>query len=219
MQIQLITSDQHTLSAYRSGSPKANKALVLLQEIFGINDYVRQQCELFAQAGYEVIAPALFDRAQPNIELGYSAEDVQEGLKIRAQIPLEQTLIDIQASIDTFKDKPVGVVGYCWGGTLSWLAACQLKGLSAASCWYGGGIAEHKDLRVRVPVQMHFGELDKSIPMDDVTQIRLSQAAAEVHVYPLADHGFGCSHRAQFQELAFNEAQRSTLAFFDEHLK
>lgn len=219
MLVQLTSSDNHTFNAYRCSNPGATKGLVLLQEIFGVNDYIKEQCELFAQEGYDVIAPALFDRAQANVELGYSAEDIQKGLQLRAQITQEQALLDIQAAIDALGQQAVGVIGFCWGGTLSWLSACQLKGLSAASCWYGGGIVEHKDLQAQVPVQMHFGELDHSIPADAIAAIRLSQPAVSVNVYPDADHGFGCSHRFQYQELAHHEALRSTLAFFHDHLR
>lgn len=219
MLVQLKSSDNHQFSAYRCHNPGAKKGLVLLQEIFGVNQYIKEQCELFAQEGYDVIAPALFDRAQVQVELGYSAEDIQKGLELRAQITQEQALLDIQSAIDALGHQAVGVIGFCWGGTLSWLSACQLQGLSAASCWYGGGIAENKDLQANVPVQMHFGELDHSIPSDAIAAIRLSQPAVSIHVYPEADHGFGCSHRFQYQELAYQEALRSTLAFFQEHLR
>lgn len=219
MLVQLQSNDKHTFGAYRCGPSDAPKGLVLLQEIFGVNDYIKEQCELYAQAGYEVIAPALFDRAQADVELGYSADDVQTGLQLRSQIPLEKTMLDIQAAIEALGNKPIGVIGFCWGGTLSWLAACQLQGLSAASCWYGGGIAEHKTLTAHVPVEMHFGELDASIPADTVAAIGLSQPAVKVHLHPNADHGFGCSQRSQFQEQAYQAALQSTLAFFQKHLR
>jgi len=185
------------------------------QEIFGVNSHIRDVADSFAQQGYRVICPALFDRVQPGVELGYTADDVQQGLATRAKIETSQALMDIDACAAAFSPNvKIGIVGYCWGGTLSWLAACKNTRLSAASCWYGGGIAQHKDDQPIMPVQMHFGEEDGSIPMQDVASIREAQPDVEIYTYAGAGHGFGCNQRASFDATATTLAQERTLAFF-----
>jgi Dienelactone hydrolase and related enzymes len=218
MNINLITEDAQTISAYCAGDENSKRGLVVLQEIFGVNSHIRNVCDRFAQEGYYVIAPALFDRAEKNVELGYTGDDVQAGLALRSKVALEDTLKDIDAAIKHLDDRSVAIVGYCWGGALAWQAAAKLGGLSAASCWYGGGIAQAKDLTARIPVQMHFGDQDGSIPMADVEAIQAAQPGVELHVYQGAGHGFGCDQRGSFNEAAYKLAQERTLRFFDEHL-
>ena len=218
MDIQLTTQDGQTISAYRTGDANAKRGLIVLQEIFGVNGHIRNVCDTFAKQGYDVIAPALFDRAQKDVDLGYTAEDVQAGLALRAKVDLADTLKDIEAAIQMLAGKPVAIVGYCWGGALAWHAACKLDGLSAASCWYGGGIAQAKDLTARIPVQMHFGGQDGSIPMSDVEAILAAQPNVESHVYPEAGHGFGCNQRGSYNAAAYQLAQERTLRYFDQHL-
>jgi len=218
MKTTLTTDDGLTIDAWRSGSSDATRALVVLQEIFGVNSHIREVCARFATQGYDVIAPALFDRTTRGVELGYTPDDIEEGLKLRARIPLEETLLDIRAAIAAFAGKPAGIVGYCWGGALSWHAACQLDGLRAASCWYGGGIAQTRHQTARIPVQMHFGDQDGSIPMDDVQAIQAAQPNAAVYVYAGAGHGFGCDQRASYHAASYTLAQQRTLDFFAQHL-
>jgi len=218
MNIKLTTADGQTISAYRTGDTNAKRGIVVLQEIFGVNGHIRNVCETFAKQGYDVIAPALFDRAQKDVELGYTAEDVQAGLALRAKVDLADTLKDIEAAIKALAGKPVAIVGYCWGGALAWQAACKLDGLSAASCWYGGGIAQAKDLQAKIPVQMHFGGQDNSIPLSDVEAIQAAQPGVESHLYPDAGHGFGCDQRGSYNAAAYQLAQERTLKFFDQHL-
>jgi len=214
----LVASDGTTLSAYRSGSADAPRAIVVLQEIFGVNSHMREVCDRFAAQGYDVIAPALFDRATPGVQLGYTPDDIQEGLKLRARIKLEDTLQDIRAAIAALQGKPAAIVGYCWGGALSWHAACQLDGLRAAACWYGGGIAQALDQTARIPVQMHFGDQDSSIPMRDVQAIQAAHPQIDLHVYVGAGHGFGCDQRASYHPESYALAQQRTLDFFARHL-
>lgn len=218
MNINLTTADGKTISAYRTGDANAKRGLVVLQEIFGINSHIREVCDRFAKEGYDVIAPALFDRAEQGVELGYTGDDVQAGLALRSKVELADTLKDIEAAIKQLAGKPVAVVGYCWGGALAWEAAAKLDGLSAASCWYGGGIAQAKDLTARIPVQMHFGGQDGSIPMSDVEAIQAAQPDVEFHIYPEAGHGFGCNQRGSYNDDAYQLAQERTLRFFDKHL-
>ena len=214
--LALRTKDDQHISAYRAGEGNS-RGLILLQEIFGVNDHIRETADHFASLGYDVVAPALFDRAEPNVELDYSSDSVQRGLALRAQIPLEHTLLDIDAAIQALGGKPAVIVGYCWGGALAWQAACKLEGLKAASCWYPGGIGKAKDLTPRVPVQVHFGKTDASIPMDEVAEFQQAQPNVETYLYD-AGHGFGCEPRPSFNRQAYELAQERTLAFFSRHL-
>lgn len=214
----LNTKDGKTISAYHAGSADSPRALVVLQEIFGVNSHIREVCDRFAADGYEVIAPALFDRIEPGKELGYTQDDVQQGLALRSKIKLEESLADIDAAIQALGDKPVGIIGYCWGGTLSWQAACKLDGLKAAVCWYGGGIAEARSQKPKVPVQMHFGDQDGSIPMKDVGAIKEAQPQVETYVYEGAGHGFGCDQRASYDKEAYELARKRSLDFFAKKL-
>lgn len=219
MYIQLTTSDNHTLNAYVTGPEDAEHGLVVAQEIFGINSHIRDVADYFAGQGYRVICPALFDRAQADVELGYTAADIQTGLALRDQIPTVQTLLDLDAAAHALQaQKTIGIVGYCWGGTLAWLAASRSNAFTAASCWYGGSIIKTKDEIPSIPVQMHFGLLDKSIPPNDVAAIQDAQPSVEIHTYPAADHGFGCNQRGSFNEPAWELANERTLHFFAQHL-
>lgn len=219
MNVTLQATDGQKLGAYVVGPEDATRSLVVLQEIFGVNKHMREVSDRFAEQGYRVVCPAIFDRAEVGVDLGYSPDDAQKGLAIRAQIPEEKTLLDIQASAAYLKNNgKIGIVGYCWGGTLAWMAATRLSEFSAASCWYGGGIAKLKDEAHKIPVQMHFGTLDKSIPANDVEAIRAAQPDVDIYIYEGADHGFGCDDRAAYQKEAAALAQERTLAFFAQHL-
>ena len=169
--VALRTADKHTLAAYRAGPEDATRGLVVVQEIFGVNHHMRQVCDRFAALGYAVVAPALFDRVQRDVELGYGPEDVKRGRELRAQVPASGTIADIGAAAAALP-KECGIVGYRWGGTVAWWGAVRTDLFRAAVGWYGGGIAASKDLTPHCPVQLHFGEADQSIPMDDVRAIQ-----------------------------------------------
>jgi carboxymethylenebutenolidase len=216
--IELTAADGHTLAGYAAGPENATRGLVVLQEIFGVNHHIRVMADSYAAAGYKVIAPAPFDRVEKNVELGYGPDDRKRGVDIRGQITDEQALADILAAAKALNVKKVGVVGYCWGGTLSWLAATKSNVFSAASCWYGGGIAANKDAKPNCPVQMHFGETDGSISLAAIDEIKAAQPQVEVYVYAGAGHGFGCADRDSFNKEAYDLAQQRTLAFFAKHL-
>ena len=216
MVLTLTTQDGKQISAYRQGEGQ-DIGLVVLQEIFGVNSHIRSVVDRFAKAGFDTIAPALFDRVEPGVELGYTPEDIQKGLALRAGVSTEQTLLDIQSAIEILGDKPVFIVGYCWGGTLAWLSAHHFPELKAASCWYGGGIAQNKGLEAKIPVQMHFAERDSSIPLSDVEAIQAAQPAVEYYIYPNVDHGFGCDQRGSYDETAHQQALKRTLEFFARH--
>ncbi len=214
MNITLTAADGHTLQAYVAGPEDAENAIVVLQEIFGVNSHIRDVCDFYAAKGYRVIAPALFDRVQPGIELGYAAADIDRGKALKAAVSYEQALLDIEAAAAAMStQKKIGVVGFCWGGTLTWVAACRSSQFSAASCWYGAGIAELRNEKARCPVQMHFGDRDKSIPAADVEAIRKAQPDVDICTYD-ADHGFGCDQRGSFDPVASELARTRTVEFF-----
>ena len=216
--ISLTAADGHILSAYRTGPADAKRGVVVVQEIFGVNNHIRNMCERFAAEGYAVVSPALFDRVRPGIELGYAPEDIQQGIALRGQIDGGATMRDIDAAAAALGSLPLGIVGYCWGGSVSWWGATRTTHFRAASCWYGGGIAATRTETPHCPVQMHFGELDASIPMADAEAIRAAQPQADIYVYPGAHHGFGCDERGSFSAPDAALAHERTFAFFAKHL-
>jgi carboxymethylenebutenolidase len=216
--ISLTAADGHRLSAYRAGPQNAARALVVVQEIFGVNRHMRAVCDRFAAEGYAVVSPALFDRVGRGIELGYEAADVAQGRELRGKIDDGLTLLDILAAAAALPaGVKRGIVGYCWGGTIAWFGATRSSAFSAASGWYGGGIAAARNEAARCPVQMHFGEADASIPMTDVAAIKAAQPGVEIHVYG-GGHGFGCDERGSYVQADSDLAQQRTLAFFGKHL-
>ncbi len=216
--IQLTAADGHSLSAYQAGPSTAAKGLVVVQEIFGVNHHMRNVCDRFAAQGYAVIAPALFDRVAPGHELGYTADDVARGRGLRAGVPDAGAMADIEAAAKALSGRSLGIVGYCWGGTLAWWGATRSTKFKAACGWYGGGIAGTRTETPSCPVQLHFGEKDGGIPLSDVDLIRSAQPAVEIFVYEGAQHGFGCDERGSFSAPDAKLAQERTLAFFGKHL-
>ena len=216
--ITLTAADGHEMDAYRDGPEDSPYCLVVLQEVFGVNSHMRYACTQLAKAGFSVIAPALLDRAERKVELGYSQEDLQYGFALRAQVPESATVMDIEAARAWFGAGKVGVLGYCWGGRVAWWGATRSDAFAASVAWYGGGIASNKDEMPRCPVQMHFGEVDHSISMADVEAIRAAQPGIEIFVYDGASHGFGCEERPTFDQASYDLAQTRTLDFFRKHL-
>ncbi len=216
--IQLKASDGFTLDAYTAGPSDAKAGVVLIQEIFGVNHHIRDMADRFAAAGYAVVAPALYDRAQKNFEVGYTPDDIAKGRDVRMKLDDAKVMLDVEAAAAHLKGKKLGIVGYCFGGTVAWWGATRSHGFAAASCWYGGGIPGTKDESPNCPVQMHFGEKDASIPMTDVDAVRAVQPKVDVHVYIGAQHGFGCDERASFSKPDYETAQTRTLDFFKSKL-
>jgi carboxymethylenebutenolidase len=216
--ITITAADGHEFDAYRDGPDDAEYCLVVAQEIFGVNSHMRYACAQLAAAGFAVIAPALLDRAERKLELGYSAEDLQHGFALRARVPESATVMDIEATRAVFGASKVGIIGYCWGGRVAWWGATRSDAFAASVAWYGGGIAADRNELPRCPVQMHFGEIDHSISMDDVEAIRAAQPGVEIFVYKGAAHGFGCEERPTFDPLSYELAQSRTVDFFHEHL-
>ena len=217
--IKLTASDGATIDAYRAdpaGKPKGG--IVVLQEIFGVNPHIRRVADGFAAQGYLAVAPALFDRAKPGVELGYTPDDIPLGSDYVAQIGHERTMLDVAAAVQAAAEGgKVGVVGYCWGGSLAYAAACAVPGVAAAVGYYGGTIAKSLDQKPKVPLVLHFGERDDHIPMSDVEAIRAALPDVSVHTYP-AGHGFNCDARGSYDKPSAAEALERTLAFFARHV-
>jgi carboxymethylenebutenolidase len=217
--ITVTTADGHTFSAYTAGDDKATKGIVVIQEIFGVNHHIQDMADKFAAAGYKTIAPAMFDRAEKGVELGYGPDDRKKGVELRGKLSDADSIKDLEAAAKALGTASVGIVGYCFGGTMAWYGATRTKSFQAASCWYGGGIAAAKDEKPNCPVQMQFGETDGSIPMTDIDAIKAAQPTAEIYTYPGAGHGFGCADRDSWNPEQFKIAQERTLAFFAKNLK
>jgi carboxymethylenebutenolidase len=219
--IKLTASDNFQLGGYRAdpaSTPKA--AVVVIQEIFGVNHHIRAVCDRFAGNGYVAIAPAIFDRIEPNFQSGYSPEEVAVARKFVANPDWPAMLRDSQAAIDAVKDAgPVGMIGFCLGGSVAYAAATKLSGLSAAIGYYGGAIVRFADDAPKVPTQLHFGEKDAGIPLGDVDIIRAKRPDVEIHVYPGAQHGFNCDERASYDPANSSIAKQRSLDFFARHLK
>lgn len=219
-QVRLRAADGHELGAYRSepsGRPRGG--VVVLQEIFGVNSHIRDVTDGFAAEGYLALAPALYDRSSAkNVEMGYTPEDIKRGRTLREEFSWDDTVKDVEAAMSSLRGEGlrVGSVGYCWGGSISFLSAVRLP-LDAAVVYYGGQILPYLNEKERCPLLMHFGKRDTSIPASDVEAIQRAHPGAIVHLYD-ADHGFNCDHRAQYDEASARLARERTLAFFAAHL-
>ena len=216
MQETLQAADGHRLAAYRAApSGRARGALVVLQEIFGVNSHIRSIADGYATDGWLAVAPAMFDRVERGVEIGYTPADIERGRELKGGCSNDHALLDIAAAIDSVRSAGnVTVIGYCWGGTLAWLAACRQPGLAAAVSYYGGGIGELVDLSPRCPVLAHFGDRDASIPLGVVDALRTAHPEVEIHVYP-AGHGFNCDQRGSYDAASAALARERSLAFLN----
>ena len=215
----LMARDGHEFNAWLAApSGPARGAVVIAQEIFGVNQHIRRVADDYAAQGYVTIAPCLFDRIRRGIELGYSEAEVQQGRGYRLQIPREKTTLDLTSSFNVVKHAGrVAVVGYCWGGTLAYLAACDL-GVVCAVSYYGGQIKDYLDKSPKRPVMYHFGERDPHIPMGDVDKIRVADPTGIFHLYP-ADHGFNCEDRGTYDAASAALARERTLGFLAQKME
>jgi len=216
--IRLIAADGHECSAYRADpEDRPRGGIVLVQEIFGVNDHIRAVADRLAGDGYAVIAPALFDRIERGVELGYTAETTAKGRALRAGLGWEAPLKDIRAAIEALRPAgKAGVAGFCWGGSLAWLAACRLEP-DCAVCYYGAQIRDFAHEPPNCPVLMHFGESDPLIPPDAVAEIAAAHPDIPIFTYP-AGHGFNCDRRADFHAPAAALAWERTRGFLRKHI-
>ena len=224
--IHLKAADGFSVPAYLAQpSDKAKAAIVVIQEIFGVNSHIQAVTDRFAAQGYLAIAPAMFERVTPGVNLGYQPDDVTAGSGLKAaatDLPSPGVMQDIQAAIDYAALQTggkVGIIGFCWGGLLTWQSACTLEGISAAAPYYGGGMTAPSEIarQPKCPVMAHFGEKDSYIPMDGVQAFAAAHPGVTVHTYD-ADHGFNCDQRGSYNQAAADKARERTLAFFADKL-
>ena len=222
--VTLTAADGFKFSAYvsePSGTPQG--AIVVLQEIFGVNSHIRGVVDGYAAAGYLAIAPSTFDRVERDIQLGYTSDDMSEGSRLKAAVEAlaaPGVLQDIQAAVDHVASAgKVGVVGYCWGGLLVWRAAEKVHGLSAAVAYYGGGMTVGTELSrtPAVPTMAHFGDQDMHISLESVKAFEKAQPNVEVHLYA-ANHGFNCDQRGSYNAGAAATALERSLYHFGKHV-
>jgi carboxymethylenebutenolidase len=217
--VQGTAADGHSFSIYRAdpaGPPRGG--LVIVQEIFGVNSHIRAVCDDYAAEGYVAVAPALFDRVERGVELGYQADDVAAGRAIREKVSLEQAQADVEAAAKEVAGVgKIGAIGYCWGGTVAWVAATRSHSFAAAVSYYGGGVPDLAQERPNCPVLLHFGEQDHAIPLEGVAKLRAAHPDLPVHLYP-AGHGFNCDQRASYHAESARLARERTLAFVRKHI-
>jgi carboxymethylenebutenolidase len=214
--IELNATDGHHLAAYLAepiGKPRG--AVVVVQEIFGVTRHIRDVADQYAAAGYLAIAPALFDRVERNVDVPYT--DFPRAIGYMNAMNKDLVMLDLGAAIARVsKAGKVGMVGYCWGGAMTYLAAARLN-IAAAVAYYGGGINTLLAEKPRVPVLFHFGEKDTHIPLSAVDAIKAAYPEGTYYIYP-ADHGFNCTHRPSFNAESALLALARSLEFFYRNL-
>lgn len=214
--IPMTMSDGATLGVYQV-QPKGERrgGLVLIQEIFGVTDHIKEQADRFADQGYEVWAPAIYDREAPGFQASYSDEDRQQAIRIARELhPFALSIADTQTCIDGLKTKgPVCITGYCYGGSVSWAAACSCTGLAAASGYYGSLVPGLAQEQPKCPTILHFGKLDTSIPMEGVEKVQAAHPEVKVYLYD-AGHGFNSDRRKDYHAESEKLAFERTLALF-----
>lgn len=217
--VELKSADGAAIGAWLAAPAAAPRgAVVVVQEIFGANHHIRSVADRFAAAGYLAIAPAMFDRIEKGVELAYDEPGIARGREIMTRVDRDAALADISTAVQRVSGAgKVGVVGFCWGGTMAWLAAAQTAGIAAAVGYYGGGIIGLKDLQPRVPTMLHFGERDGHIPIAGVREVEAAHPDAPVFIYP-AGHGFSCDERGSYDAPSATLAWSRTLEFLAAHL-
>jgi len=215
--INLVSGDGASIGCYQVKAEGARKGgLVLVMEIFGVTDHIKDMCDLFAGQGYDVLSPQLYDRQIQDFQASYSQQDIQKSIDYRARNTYDNTVLDVQMCIGRLRaddSEKTFVTGYCYGGSVAWLAACRADGLDAASCYYGGAIKDFIGEKPRCPTICHFGEKDKGIPMEDVRRIEKAHPEVTVYVYD-ADHGFNSDRRDNYDEASARLALKRTLELF-----
>jgi len=218
--IELKAADGHKLAAYvatPAGKPRGG--VIVIPEIFGVNSHIQQVTDGFAADGYLAVAPAMFDRAQRDYDTGYSQPEIQAGVAIMQKLDWKQSMLDVQAAVaEAKKGGKVGIVGYCYGGTVSWVAAARLSGLACAVPYYGGGMPGFIGEKPKCPTMCNFGEADQSPTLAQAKEIAAAHPSITAHFYPGAGHGFNCDQRGSWNAEAAKLARSRTIEFFRKHL-
>jgi carboxymethylenebutenolidase len=219
--MQLAAADGFRLAAYRAdpaGQDKPRGGLVVVQEIFGVNSHIRNVCDGFAADGYVAVAPALFDRYQRDFDIGYTPEEIALGREFKAKATTEVALSDVAAARDVAAAAGrVGIVGYCWGGFITWMSAARLPGFACAIPYYGGGMVEAGNERPKCSLMAHFGERDAAIPVAGARALAAAHPESQFFFYD-AEHGFNCDHRKSYDPAAAKLARERTIAFLRQHV-
>lgn len=217
--VELTASDGHKLDAYLAEpSGKPYGLVVVVQEIFGVNSHIRGVADGYAADGYLAVAPALFDRVTRRYKAGYTQPEIAAGVEIMKKIDWDMALKDVAAAIAFGKSAgKAGIVGYCWGGAVAWVAAARLPGVTCAVSYYGGAVPSLLTEKPQCPVMLHFGETDQSIPVEKAREVVATFPEAESFFYP-AGHGFNCDQRGSYDEASAKLARTRTLTFFRKHL-
>ncbi len=219
--VKLKAADGHEVSAYVARpAGEAMAGLVVVQEIFGVNAHIRSVADGYARDGFLAVAPALFDRIERGVELGYDGADMEKALSFIPKLDTEKALMDIAAAMKyagSATGKKVGVIGYCFGGTMAWVAAARLNPAVAVG-YYGGRIGGYAGETLTAPVMLHFGKQDTHIPAEEVEKVHVAHPEVEIYWYD-AGHGFNCDARASFDPKAAQEARKRSLEFLKKHLE
>lgn len=214
---RLTSADGTTCEAYEVRPDGARAAVVIVQEIFGVNAHIRSVVDRYASLGYHAVAPALFDRIEPGVELDYDGPGIERGRELAGRIKWEPAMADLAAAVDHVSPTcPVGVIGYCFGGSLAWRSAAELP-VAAAVGYYGGQVHELVGLQPQAPTMLHFGELDHAIPLDQVRDVADAHPGVPVHVYEGAQHGFNCDARGSYDPISAAIAYGRTVEFLVTH--
>lgn len=217
--IELTAGDGHKLAAYRAepkGKPRG--ALIVVQEIFGVNSHIKSIADGYAADGYLAIAPAFFDRVERGLDIGYTPADIERGRAFIPKMQWDKVINDASAAKDNVKSAgKIGIVGYCWGGTVSWMAASRLAGLAAAVTYYGGGITANSGEKPKCPVMSHWGETDQAIPIEGVKKFLGEHPEVTSFIYP-AGHGFNCDQRGSYHADSAKLARTRSLEFLRKHI-
>jgi carboxymethylenebutenolidase len=217
--IELTAGDGHKLAAYRAepkGTPRG--ALIVVQEIFGVNSHIRSVADGYAADGYLAIAPAFFDRVQRGLDIGYTPADIERGRAFIPKMQWDSVMQDSAAAMDDVKSAgKVGILGYCWGGTVAWVAAARQSGIACSVCYYGGGIPGLIGEQPKCPVMFHWGETDHAIAVADAKKVAAAHPKAQSFIYP-AGHGFNCDQRGSYDAESAKLARTRSLEFLRKHI-
>jgi carboxymethylenebutenolidase len=216
--LTMTATDGHRPRAYAAGDPDEDRGLVLCHGHAGLNRHIRRVADRMAAVGFRVVVPALFDRADPGLELADTTDDRARGRALAAQLPTAQIMLDVTAAAAAIGGSAIAVMGYDFGATVAWHAAAHVPAFRAAVCFYGAGIADARQTTPRCPTQLHFGEYDDHIPAVYVEAIHHAQPAVAIEFYPEAAHGFACGEMESFNRAAAEAAHDNTLAFLQRHI-
>ena len=217
--IDLTAADGHKFSAYVAGpAGKPKGALIIVMEIFGVNSHIRKVTDDYAAAGYLAIAPAFFDRVQRGLDVGYTPPDMEIAIGLMKKMNFNDAVKDVDAAkAHVASAGKTGIIGWCWGGALSFKAACNVNGLACAVAYYGGAIPSMINEKPKCPVMFHWGEQDQSIPLEKAKEVAAAHKD-QIHYFYPAGHGFNCDQRGSYDAESAKTALGRTIDFLKKHI-